>query len=86
MRNWSVRWKVGSLVLLSVLLGVALGGTALLSMSKLAKSATTQDEYRKVNVLLGKTEHQRGKCRQLRQREPRLPDANQDVHRRRRRI
>jgi methyl-accepting chemotaxis protein len=53
-RNWSVRWKISSLVLLSVLLAGALGGTALLSMNKLTSSATTQDDYRQVNVLLEK--------------------------------
>jgi hypothetical protein len=47
-----VRWKISSLVLLSVLLAGALGGTALISMNKLAESATTQDGYRQINVLL----------------------------------
>jgi methyl-accepting chemotaxis protein len=51
-RNWSVRWKISSLVLLCVLLAGALGGTALLSMNKLAESATTQDGYRQTIVLL----------------------------------
>jgi methyl-accepting chemotaxis protein len=53
-RNWSVRWKISSLVLLSVLLAGALGATALLSMNELARTATTQDGYRQINVLLEK--------------------------------
>ncbi|MEV4708746.1 methyl-accepting chemotaxis protein [Actinoplanes sp. NPDC049316] len=54
MRNWSVRWKISSLVLLSVLLAGVLGATALISMRKLTDSATTQDGYRQINVLLEK--------------------------------
>ncbi|WP_250032453.1 methyl-accepting chemotaxis protein [Paractinoplanes maris] len=54
MRNWSVRWKISSLVLLSVLLAGALGATALVSMDKLAQSATTQDGYRQIQALLEK--------------------------------
>jgi methyl-accepting chemotaxis protein len=50
--DWSVRRKVHSRVLLSVLLAGVLGGTALVSMAELARSASTQDGYRQIEVLL----------------------------------
>ncbi|GAA2625546.1 methyl-accepting chemotaxis protein [Paractinoplanes durhamensis] len=52
--NWSVRWKISSLILVGILLAAALGVTALVSIGKLTASAAEQDNFRQVSLLLEK--------------------------------
>jgi methyl-accepting chemotaxis protein len=52
--NWSVRWKISSLVLVSILLAGVLGVTALVGVSMLVGSAGKQDTFRQVSLLLQK--------------------------------
>ncbi|MEU4236293.1 methyl-accepting chemotaxis protein [Actinoplanes sp. NPDC026619] len=54
MGNWSVRWKISSLVVVGVLLAGVLGLTAQVGVSKLIASAKTQDNFRQVSLLLEK--------------------------------
>ncbi|GIM90776.1 methyl-accepting chemotaxis protein [Paractinoplanes toevensis] len=52
--NWSVRWKITSLVLVGIVLAGVLGVTGLVGISKLVASAKTQDNFRQVSLLLEK--------------------------------
>jgi methyl-accepting chemotaxis protein len=54
MGNWSVRWKITSLLVMSIALAVALGATALLGISRLADSSGKQDDLREYALVLGR--------------------------------
>jgi len=52
--NWSVRWKISSLIVVSMVLAGALGATALLGIDSLTRSAFKQDTFRQAGLLLEK--------------------------------
>ncbi|MEV6342881.1 methyl-accepting chemotaxis protein [Actinoplanes sp. NPDC051851] len=52
--NWSVRWKISSLIVVSIALAVCLGCTAWISISNLAQKSDEQDVYRQASLYLAR--------------------------------
>ena len=52
LRNWTVRLKVNSLVLVGVILAAAIGGVALTGVARLHASSNRQDNLRQAGLLL----------------------------------
>ncbi|MFC4069334.1 methyl-accepting chemotaxis protein [Actinoplanes subglobosus] len=61
MGNWSVRWKISSLILVSVALAAALGATALAGISRLATSSADQDQFRQATLTLARLDSMAGR-------------------------